>query len=207
MWSLEDGGVQPSFRTRETTEAGHSASHCFLSHSTDIRGGGEIHLVKRGKGGRRQVSPCPQCTAQTPPTATLASEPSLLSPGHEASRSGGEGEAHSGQRESKCSQGLNSPGSQQPGHRSPGRGGRSPAHPSPHASPCPSASSLAQGTLKWQHHSRVAWPGSSCSTLLSIAFWSSGSWRWHKSDRRAKGSGRECLFFLRRQTASSGHRT
>lgn len=163
--------------------------------------------MKRGEGGRRQVSPCPQFTSQTPPTAMAANVPSALSPGHEASRLGGGGDARSDQRENKWSQGLNSPGGQQPGHRSPGRGGRSPTHPSPCAHPCPSTSSLAQGTLKRQHHSRVAWPGSSCSTLLSIAFWSSGSWRWHKSDRRAKGSGRECLFFLRRQTASSGHRT
>lgn len=196
--------VQPSSRTRETeTEA--VKGHCFFFFTPEIlEEVVKINLVKRGVGG--EDLPHTQFTSRALPTA--ASLPPALCPGHKASRPGCRGDAHSGQRENKQNQGLSSPGNQQPGHPSTSSGGQGPTHPSPHISrPCPLGSILTRGTFKWQRHSRVAWPGSSCSTLLRIAVWSSGSWRWHKSERRAKGSGRECLFFLRRQTASSGHRT
>lgn len=128
-------------------------------------------------------------------------------PKDEASWPGFGGDSRSGQRENRENNGLSSPQNYWPCHASIDEEDETPAP----STMCPSLA-LSPAFSLWEHlelccHRRVAWPGSSWSMLLRIAFWSSGSWRWHKSERRAKGSGRECLFFFRRQTASSGHRT
>lgn len=139
-------------------------------------------------------SPVPSSLPKLHPTATLASEPSL-SPGHEASRWEARGLRPEGEQ---VQPGSEQPWKPTPGHSSPGRGGTKPSTPMrPMPALAPQPGSLAQGTLKWQHHSRVAWPGWSRAPLLSVPSGLPGAERWHKSDRRARGSGRECLFFLR----------